>query len=144
MNSGLQSLTGAPRLLQSIARDGIVPFLQPCAAGKPETDEPTWSVLVTAIICWIGILIAALDKYIAPLATLFFLMCYLFVNVACVLQSFLQAPSWRPKLGIFIKFYFVYIFLKICFIENPAYASNFSTMSQVSKVTNEITGFSRI
>lgn len=26
--AGLQSLTGAPRLLQAIARDGIVPFLQ--------------------------------------------------------------------------------------------------------------------
>ena len=25
---GLQSLTGAPRLLQAISRDGIVPFLQ--------------------------------------------------------------------------------------------------------------------
>jgi len=58
--------------------------------GKPVTDEPTWSILVTAVICEIGILIAALDKYIAPLATLFFLMCYLFVNVACVLQSFLK------------------------------------------------------
>lgn len=93
---GLQSLTGAPRLLQSIAKDGIIPFLDPCAKGKPISDEPTWSILVTAIICEIGILIAALDTYIAPLATLFFLMCYLFVNVACVLQSFLKAPSWRP------------------------------------------------
>lgn len=26
--AGLQSLTGAPRLLQAIARDGIVPFIQ--------------------------------------------------------------------------------------------------------------------
>lgn len=26
--AGLQSLTGAPRLLQAISRDGIVPFLQ--------------------------------------------------------------------------------------------------------------------
>lgn len=26
--AGLQSLTGAPRLLQAIARDGIVPFLE--------------------------------------------------------------------------------------------------------------------
>jgi len=30
---GLQSLTGAPRLLQSIAKDGIIPFLDPCAKG---------------------------------------------------------------------------------------------------------------
>ena len=74
-----------------------MPFLAPMAAGKPVTNEPTWAVLVTGLICWIGILIAALDDYVAPFVTLFFLMCYLFVNVACVLQSFLKAPSWRPK-----------------------------------------------
>ena len=85
--AGLQSLTGAPRLLHSIAKDGIVPFLAPMAAGKPVTNEPTWAVLVTGLICWIGILIAALDDYVAPFVTLFFLMCYLFVNVACVLQE---------------------------------------------------------
>lgn len=28
--AGLQSLTGAPRLLQAISRDGIVPFLRVC------------------------------------------------------------------------------------------------------------------
>lgn len=30
--AGLQSLTGAPRLLQAIARDGIIPFLHVSAA----------------------------------------------------------------------------------------------------------------
>ena len=37
--AGLQSLTGAPRLLQAISRDGIVPFLQ--VSGR-------WSVRRTA------------------------------------------------------------------------------------------------
>lgn len=32
--AGLQSLTGAPRLLQAIARDGIIPFLQVSPALK--------------------------------------------------------------------------------------------------------------
>lgn len=32
--AGLQSLTGAPRLLQAIARDGIIPFLQ--VSGCPQ------------------------------------------------------------------------------------------------------------
>ena len=31
--AGLQSLTGAPRLLQAIARDGIIPFLQVSVAA---------------------------------------------------------------------------------------------------------------
>lgn len=33
--AGLQSLTGAPRLLQAIARDGIIPFLQ-VSSGCPQ------------------------------------------------------------------------------------------------------------
>ena len=45
--AGLQSLTGAPRLLQAIARDSIVPFLQVSAPhhvcetpGKPASEGP--------------------------------------------------------------------------------------------------------
>jgi potassium/chloride transporter 4/5/6 len=29
IGAGLQSLTGAPRLLQAISKDGIIPFLEP-------------------------------------------------------------------------------------------------------------------
>lgn len=38
-------------------------------------------------------LIASLD-YVAPIITMFFLMCYAFVNLACTLQSLLKSPSW--------------------------------------------------
>ncbi|KAG7260522.1 hypothetical protein CRUP_012880 [Coryphaenoides rupestris] len=48
--AGLQSLTGAPRLLQAIARDGIVPFLAVFGHGKAN-GEPTWALLLTAGIC---------------------------------------------------------------------------------------------
>ena len=34
---------------------------------------------------------------IAPLLSMFFLMCYGFVNVACVLQTLLKTPNWRPR-----------------------------------------------
>lgn len=27
----------------------------------------------------------------------FFLMCYMFVNLACALQTLLRTPSWRPR-----------------------------------------------
>lgn len=43
-----------------------------------------------------GILIASLDA-VAPIITMFFLMCYAFVNLACALQSLLKSPSWRPR-----------------------------------------------
>ncbi|XP_051825762.1 solute carrier family 12 member 7 isoform X1 [Antechinus flavipes] len=93
--AGLQSLTGAPRLLQAIARDGIVPFLQVFGHGKAN-GEPTWALLLTALICEIGILIASLDS-VAPILSMFFLMCYMFVNLACALQTLLRTPNWRPR-----------------------------------------------
>ncbi|KAF1391969.1 hypothetical protein PFLUV_G00047590 [Perca fluviatilis] len=97
--AGLQSLTGAPRLMQAIAKDGIVPALRIFGHGKAN-GEPTWSLLLTACICEIGILIASLDA-VAPILSMFFLMCYMFVNLACALQTLLRTPNWRPR----FKFY---------------------------------------
>jgi len=34
---------------------------------------------------------------IAPLLSMFFLMCYGFVNLACALQTLLRTPMWRPR-----------------------------------------------
>uniref|UniRef100_A0A672JN23 Solute carrier family 12 member 5a n=1 Tax=Salarias fasciatus TaxID=181472 RepID=A0A672JN23_SALFA len=110
--AGLQSLTGAPRLLQAIAKDGIVPALRVpfyacCLSLSPQifghgkaNGEPTWSLLLTACICESGILIASLDA-VAPILSMFFLMCYMFVNLACALQTLLRTPNWRPR----FKFY---------------------------------------
>uniref|UniRef100_A0AAX7UUZ7 Solute carrier family 12 member 5b n=1 Tax=Astatotilapia calliptera TaxID=8154 RepID=A0AAX7UUZ7_ASTCA len=97
--AGLQSLTGAPRLLQAISRDGIIPFLRIFGHGKAN-GEPTWALLLTASICEIGIIIASLDS-VAPILSMFFLMCYMFVNLACALQTLLRTPNWRPR----FKFY---------------------------------------
>ncbi|KAK1899250.1 Solute carrier family 12 member 5, partial [Dissostichus eleginoides] len=97
--AGLQSLTGAPRLLQAISRDGIIPFLRVFGHGKAN-GEPTWALLLTTSICEIGILIASLDA-VAPILSMFFLMCYMFVNLACALQTLLRTPNWRPR----FKFY---------------------------------------
>nr|XP_023838731.1 solute carrier family 12 member 5-like [Salvelinus alpinus] len=97
--AGLQSLTGAPRLMQAISRDGVVPILRVFGHGKAN-GEPTWALLLTACICEIGILIASLDA-VAPILSMFFLMCYMFVNLACALQTLLRTPNWRPR----FKFY---------------------------------------
>ncbi|KAK3531811.1 hypothetical protein QTP70_029726 [Hemibagrus guttatus] len=97
--AGLQSLTGAPRLLHAIAHDGIIPFLQVFGHSK-SNGEPTWALLLTVGICEIGILIASVDA-VAPILSMFFLMCYLFVNLACAIQTLLRTPNWRPR----FKFY---------------------------------------
>ncbi|XP_034164432.1 solute carrier family 12 member 7 isoform X2 [Pangasianodon hypophthalmus] len=121
--AGLQSLTGAPRLLQAIARDGIVPFLEVFGYGKAN-GEPTWALLLTAGICEIGILIASLDA-VAPILSMFFLMCYLFVNLACALQTLLRTPNWRPRFKYYhwtLSFLGMSLCLALMFISSWYYA----------------------
>jgi len=48
------------------------------------------------IISAIFIIIAKIET-ITPFITIFFLMCYLFVNVSTTLCSLIHAPSWRPS-----------------------------------------------
>ncbi|XP_069675639.1 solute carrier family 12 member 4 isoform X2 [Periplaneta americana] len=95
LGAGLQSLTGAPRLLQAIAKDGIIPFLAPFAVSS-RRGEPTRALILTVLICQCGILLGNVD-YLAPLLSMFFLMCYGFVNLACALQTLLRTPNWRPR-----------------------------------------------
>ncbi|XP_071544098.1 solute carrier family 12 member 4 isoform X5 [Panulirus ornatus] len=95
VGAGLQSLTGAPRLMQAISKDGIIPFLLPFAKSSAR-GEPLRALLVTGCICQLAILIGNLD-YIAPILSMFFLMCYGFVNLACALQTLLRTPNWRPR-----------------------------------------------
>ncbi len=92
--AGLQSLTSAPRLLQAVAKDDIIPFLKPLAASY--RGEPFRALLVTLFLCECGILLGNVD-YLTPLIAMFFLMCYGFVNLACALQTIMKAPSWRPR-----------------------------------------------
>ncbi|KAM4720919.1 solute carrier family 12 member 4 isoform 1-T1 [Rhinophrynus dorsalis] len=121
--AGLQSLTGAPRLLQAIAKDNIIPFLQVFGHGKAN-GEPTWALLLTAFIAELGILIASLDM-VAPILSMFFLMCYLFVNLACAVQTLLRTPNWRPRFKYYhwaLSFLGMTICLALMFISSWYYA----------------------
>ncbi|CAI5671781.1 unnamed protein product [Oreochromis niloticus] len=122
-DAGLQSLTGAPRLLQAIAKDNIIPFLRVFGHGKAN-GEPTWALLLTALIAELGILIASLDM-VAPVLTMFFLMCYLFVNLACALQTLLRTPNWRSRLSYYhwsLSFLGMTFCLALMFISSWYYA----------------------
>ena len=94
LGAALQSMSGAPRLLQAIANDRILPFLNFLAC--PEEQDPFRCVVVTALIttgCCLG---GNLDV-ITPIITMFFLICYLGVNASCALLSHMNMPSWRPR-----------------------------------------------
>uniref|UniRef100_A0A8C2FZ13 Solute carrier family 12 member 7a n=1 Tax=Cyprinus carpio TaxID=7962 RepID=A0A8C2FZ13_CYPCA len=135
--AGLQSLTGAPRILQAISRDGIMPFLQVTTCPGftlfierkhltkfKSNGEPTWALLLTAAICEIGILIGSLDN-VAPILSMFFLMCYLFVNLACAVQTLLRTPNWRPRFKFYhwsLSFLGMSLSLSLMFVSSWYYA----------------------
>ncbi|CAB0017796.1 unnamed protein product, partial [Nesidiocoris tenuis] len=83
------------RQAQAIAKDGIIPFLAPFAVSSSR-GEPTRALILTLCICQCGILLGNVD-YLAPLLSMFFLMCYGFVNLACAVQTLLRTPNWRPR-----------------------------------------------
>lgn len=95
LGAALQSLVGAPRILQGIAKDEVIPcfnrFAKLSARGEPET-----AIFFTLGIAWLAVLIGNLD-FIAPILTLSLVMCYFFINLACTLHSLLGAPNWRPR-----------------------------------------------
>uniref|UniRef100_A0A4W6C9D8 Solute carrier family 12 member 6 n=1 Tax=Lates calcarifer TaxID=8187 RepID=A0A4W6C9D8_LATCA len=107
----------------AIAKDNIIPFLRVFGHGKAN-GEPTWALLLTALIAELGILIASLDL-VAPILTMFFLMCYLFVNLACALQTLLRTPNWRPRFSYYhwtLSFLGMTICLALMFISSWYYA----------------------
>lgn len=94
IGAGMQALAGGPRLLQAIGNDEILPSLK--WFSKKVRGEPIRALLLTFIIAETGICIADLD-IVAPIVTMFFLMCYGCINLAVTLQSVLDTPHWRPS-----------------------------------------------
>ncbi|GMS86665.1 hypothetical protein PENTCL1PPCAC_8840, partial [Pristionchus entomophagus] len=93
--AALQCLCSAPRLLQSIAKDDVIPALAPFARVT-KSNEPFLGLLFTAFIAECAILLGEVDA-IAEVLDFFFLMCYASVNLICFLHSILKAPNWRPR-----------------------------------------------
>lgn len=62
------SSLGAPRLLQAIASDGVIPFLNVFGVTT-KRGEPFRALLLTALISELGILVANLDM-VAPIITM--------------------------------------------------------------------------
>jgi potassium/chloride transporter 4/5/6 len=50
----------------------------------------------TVCIIAVSICFGSIDE-IAPFVTIFYLVCYGGVNIACFLLDYLGSPNWRPK-----------------------------------------------
>jgi amino acid transporter len=95
LSSALASFLGAPRILQSLARDRVFPLLTPFAAGHGASGNPRRGVLLAALIAFATIAMGNLNL-IAPVVSMFFLVSYGLLNYATWFEARGQSPSFRP------------------------------------------------
>ncbi|MCB0344734.1 MAG: hypothetical protein KDD66_06440 [Bdellovibrionales bacterium] len=97
LSSALASLAAAPRTLQALGRDGIVPRV--FGKGSGETNEPHVALIFTVLIAESCILVGDLN-YIAPIITMFFLATYATINIVAGLERLVNNPSYRPSIRV--------------------------------------------
>ena len=98
LSSALGSFIGAPRILLALAEKGILPKSKDLAKTSKK-GEPINSMLITAIIVFIGISLRDLNT-IAPILTMFFMITYAMVNIVVLVEQSLSLPSYRPTLKV--------------------------------------------
>lgn len=100
LSSAVGSILGAPRVLQALARDGVLPrSLQWLGNGSGADDTPRAGTLLTLGLALIAVWVGDLNL-IAPVLTMFFLTTYGVLNVAAGVERFLGSPSYRPKFQV--------------------------------------------
>ncbi|MEM6519371.1 MAG: Na-K-Cl cotransporter [Cyanobacteria bacterium P01_C01_bin.70] len=100
LSSAIGSILGAPRVLQALARDGVLPKpLRWLGKGNGPNDEPRLGTLFSLGIALAAVTIGDLNL-IAPVLTMFFLTTYMVLNVAAGIEGFLQSPSFRPTFKV--------------------------------------------
>ena len=100
LSSAMGSMLGAPRVLQAMARDGILPGpLWKLGRGSGPDDAPRLGTAVTMGIALLAVFFGDLNL-IAPILSMFFLTSYMVVNVAASAEAFLRSPSYRPSFRV--------------------------------------------
>jgi amino acid transporter len=97
LSSAVGALLGAPRTLQALAKDGVLPAS--VGRGHGSRSEPRTAIAVTFLIALAGILLGGINV-IAPVLSMFFLTSYGLLNLSAGLEELISAPSWRPKFRI--------------------------------------------
>ncbi|MBN1833994.1 MAG: amino acid permease [Deltaproteobacteria bacterium] len=103
LSSGLGSFLGAPRVLQAVGRDNVIPLLRVFRRGSRKGDEPHRALVFTFLITLMTILWAGNNpdggafNIVASVVTMFFLYTYGMINLAAFVESFASNPSFRPR-----------------------------------------------
>ncbi|MFQ6674705.1 MAG: amino acid permease [Fidelibacterota bacterium] len=98
LSSALGSILGGPRTLMALGQHKVVP-LSKYFARRSETGEPRFSIVFTALVILVSLILGELNT-IAPLLTMFFLITYGTINAAVFIEKKIGIPSYRPSFDI--------------------------------------------
>ncbi|MDZ7694286.1 MAG: hypothetical protein U5K69_24725 [Balneolaceae bacterium] len=100
LSSAVGSILGAPRVLQALARDGVLPrWLRWLGRGDGDDDTPRVGTIVTLAIALVAVYLGNLN-IIAPILTMFFLTTYAVLNASAGIERLLDSPSFRPEFEV--------------------------------------------
>jgi amino acid transporter len=126
ISSALGSIMVAPRTLQAISRDRILPSAKInfwLSRGRGQNDEPFNATVVTVVMAFAFIMIGELD-FVAEIISMFFMVTYGTLCLISFLQHFAADPSYRPSFRSrwYISLFGAVACFGLMFFMNAAYA----------------------
>ncbi len=98
LSSALGALLGAPRTLQALANDRVLPRFIGRGFG-PDNADPRIATALSFGVALVAVLLGDLNV-IAPILSMFFLLSYGLLNLSAGLEGLIESPSWRPKFKV--------------------------------------------
>ncbi len=126
ISSALGSILVAPRTLQAIARDRVLPSAGInfwLSRGRGKNDEPFNATVATVVMAFVFIMIGELD-FVAEIISMFFMVTYGTLCLISFLQHFAADPSYRPTFRSrwYISLFGAIACFGLMFFMNAAYA----------------------
>ncbi len=97
LSSTMGALLGAPRTMQALARDRVLPAILGRGYGKG--NDPRIATALVFCVAGAGILLGDLNR-ISQVLSMFFLTSYGVLNLSAGLEELLGPPAWRPKFRV--------------------------------------------
>ena len=97
LSSAIGSLLAAPRVVQALAEDRVLPRL--IGRGYGRNNDPRIATAITFAVAGTGIWMGDINA-IAPVLTMFNLTTYALLNLSAGLEEMMGNPSWRPTFRV--------------------------------------------
>ncbi|KAM4677160.1 solute carrier family 12 member 9 [Discoglossus pictus] len=125
LSASMSTLIGASRILYALAKDDLFGILLSPAKLVSKGGNPWGAVVYTWALIQLVLLAGKLNT-IAGIVTVFYLMAYAAIDLACLALEWASAPNFRPTFTLF-SWHTCLLGILSClvmmFLINPAYAS---------------------